>query len=225
MIWRILVLAIGYLIGNFQSAYLYGRLHGIDIREHGSGNAGSTNALRVFGTKAGLIVFAGDFLKMIAAVFLTRLLFLWLGEEYFFLLKIYTAFGVILGHDFPFYMNFKGGKGIAATVGLIAVLDWRLVIVCLILFFGIVALTKYVSLGSILVATAMWLGTILLGQLGLMDFGILPNWEAYLILGLIWALDLFQHRANIRRLLSGTENKLSFKKKPQEESVPDAQNT
>jgi glycerol-3-phosphate acyltransferase PlsY len=106
---------IGYAFGMIQTAYFYGKMKGIDIRKHGSGNAGTTNTLRVLGPKAGFTVLFGDMLKCAIAVWLVGWIFGSMYPEHMYLLKIYTAFGAILGHDFPFYMNFKGGKGIAAT--------------------------------------------------------------------------------------------------------------
>ena len=116
---RVICLFIGYVFGLFQTAYFYGKTKGIDIRKYGSGNAGTTNALRVLGTKAGLIVFAGDCLKCIIAVCITRALFSTGHPENIYLLCLYTGAGSIIGHNFPFYMGFKGGKGIAATAGLL----------------------------------------------------------------------------------------------------------
>ena len=116
---RIICLVIGYAFGLFQTAFIYGKINGIDIREHGSGNAGTTNALRVLGTKAGLIVFAGDVIKTVLAIVIFGLIFKDSHPEEVYLLKLYAATGAILGHNFPFYLNFKGGKGIAATAGLI----------------------------------------------------------------------------------------------------------
>ena len=113
---RILCLAIGYLFGLFQTAYIYGKMHGIDIRQHGSGNAGTTNTLRVLGTKAGLIVFAGDVLKCVLAVVVCSILFGKKYPEMVYLWKMYAAAGAILGHNFPFYLNFKGGKGISSGI-------------------------------------------------------------------------------------------------------------
>ena len=109
---RILCLALGYLFGCFQTAYILGRMKGIDIREYGSGNAGTTNAIRVLGTKAGLLVFAGDMLKCLIALLLVGALFGKCHPEAVYLLKSWAFMGVVLGHDFPFYMNFKGGKGV-----------------------------------------------------------------------------------------------------------------
>ena len=117
---RIICLAIGYVCGLLQSGYLVGKLHHIDIRKSGSGNAGSTNALRVMGWKAGLMTFAGDVLKCFAAVLIVRGLYH--GSNCLALLMMYAGAGVTLGHNFPFYMKFKGGKGIAVSFGVLLAL-------------------------------------------------------------------------------------------------------
>ena len=116
---RLVSIGIGYVFGLFQTAFIYGKLHGIDIREHGSGNAGTTNTLRVLGTKAGLIVLAGDIIKCILAIVISGAIFGPSHPEEVYLLKLYAAAGAILGHNFPFYLNLKGGKGKPATAGLI----------------------------------------------------------------------------------------------------------
>lgn len=142
---RVICLVGGYGVGLIQTAYIYGRLKGVDIRKYGSGNAGTTNALRVLGKKAGLIVFLGDFLKGIVACSLTHVILgqLGIGNAYMFVL--YTGLGVVLGHNFPFYMQFKGGKGIAASGGMIVGLwDWRLVVILLAAFIISVVITRYV---------------------------------------------------------------------------------
>ncbi|MCD8225288.1 MAG: glycerol-3-phosphate 1-O-acyltransferase PlsY [Clostridiales bacterium] len=209
---RLICLAIGYVFGLFQSAYLLGRLHHIDIRDYGSGNSGTTNALRVMGKRAGAMVFWGDALKTIFACLVTRLLFAdQPGMLYVYL--VYTAFGVILGHNFPCYMNFRGGKGIAATAGLLAALDWRVAALCLVVFLIVVIATRYVSLGSILVLLTFFLCMVRFGLRG--DYGIDPEhlWEFYMVVFLITAMGIVRHHANIGRLLSGTENKLGAKRK------------
>ncbi len=127
---RIICLLIGYAFGLFQTSYIYGRTKGIDIREHGSGNAGTTNALRTLGKKAGAITLAGDCIKCILAVLTVRLIFGASHPEMLKLLTVYAAAGTILGHNFPFYLGFRGGKGIAATAGLIISFDWRITLVC-----------------------------------------------------------------------------------------------
>ena len=133
---RLLCVVIGYCFGLFQTAYIIGRLHGIDIRDYGSGNSGTTNMLRTLGTKAGLMTFAGDCLKCMAAVWLIRALFGRSHADMLELLAVYTGAGVILGHNFPFYLNFRGGKGIAATAGLVLTMNVPLIILGVIAFFG-----------------------------------------------------------------------------------------
>ena len=107
---RVYCVLIGYVFGLFQTAYFYGKCKGIDIRQVGSGNAGTTNTLRVLGTKAGLIVLAGDILKTMAAILIVKLLFKNTYPNIIYLLMLYTAMGAILGHNYPFYLKFKGGK-------------------------------------------------------------------------------------------------------------------
>ena len=118
MLERIVCLLIGYGFGLFQTGYFYGKRNGIDIRKHGSGNAGTTNALRTMGKKAGAITLLGDCMKAVLAILLVTLIFQKGHPEEIMLLKLYAGAGCVLGHNFPFYMNFKGGKGIAASVGM-----------------------------------------------------------------------------------------------------------
>lgn len=211
---RVLCIVIGYVFGLFQTAYFYGKSKGIDIREHGSGNSGTTNALRVLGTKAGLIVFAGDCLKCILAVVLVRVLF---GEKYndmIYLLCIYTAAGAILGHNFPFYMGFKGGKGIAATAGFVLSFHPSFIPVGILMFFGPFFLTHYVSLGSLLVYVGFVTQLVISGQLGL--FGNMSQAhliEMYIVAFLLAVMAFWKHRANIVRLIHGEENKTYLSKK------------
>lgn len=208
---RIICLVMGYCFGLCQTGYFYGKMHQMDIRNYGSGNSGSTNVLRVMGVKAGLIVFIGDSFKMIFACLLTRYLFRSQPDRIY-LYLLYTGFGVILGHNFPFFMGFKGGKGIAASAGLLAATDWRVMLVCLVVFVAVVAVTRYVSLGSILVMLIFMAGMVFFGYRG--DYGIrnssLP--EFCLVAVAIGCMGIWRHRSNIRRLLSGTENKIGAKK-------------
>ena len=171
---RIICIILGYAFGLFQTGYIYGRLHGIDIRQHGSGNSGSTNALRVMGVKAGAMVFMGDFLKTVIPCFLVRIFFK-NQPDFIYILILYTGFGVILGHNFPFYLKFKGGKGIAATAGIIFSLDLRLTFLCLAAFVLIVAVTRYVSLGSLVVSALFSVGCSLWKYGSLRAF---PEWES-----------------------------------------------
>ncbi len=148
---RVICIAVGYVLGMFQTGYIYGKLHNVDIRQHGSGNAGATNTLRTLGWKAGLITFAGDLGKAMLAMLIGWLLFHEKYSDGVKLLEMYAGFGAVLGHNFPFYMKFKGGKGIACTAGFILAFYPPMAPLCLLLFIIIVAVTRYVSLGSILV--------------------------------------------------------------------------
>ena len=210
---RVVSILIGYIFGLLQTGYLYGKLHHIDIRQQGSGNAGTTNALRTMGWKAGAVTFLGDCLKCVFAVVAVHLIYKGSHGDMLPLLSLYAGMGAILGHNFPFYMNFKGGKGIAATAGLIASTTniWS-VLLFIVVFGGIVAVTKYVSLGSLVVVVLYLAVVVYLGQTGI--YGIAQNYlyEMYGIAAFLMALAFFKHRANIKRLATGTENKLSVGK-------------
>ena len=204
---RIFCLLIGYVFGLFQTAYIYGRLHGIDIRNYGSGNAGTTNTLRVFGTKAGLLVLLGDIMKCILAVVITGVIFGDSHPDMVYLLKMYTAAGAIIGHNFPFYLKFKGGKGIAATAGLILSFHPYLIPMGVILFLGALFLSHYVSLGSLLVYAGFMIELVVLGQMGIFGMTQALLTEMYVIAGLLTIMAYWKHRENIKRLLSGSERK------------------
>ena len=198
---------IGYVFGLFQTAYLYGKLHGIDIRNYGSGNAGTTNTLRTLGTKAGLIVLLGDIMKCILAIVLTNLLFRNSHTDEIYLLKIYAAAGAILGHNFPFYLHFKGGKGIAATAGMILSFHPYLIPMGVLLFFGTFFTTHYVSLGSLLVYAGFMTELLVLGQLGIFGMPQAALNEMYVVAGFLTVMAYYKHKDNIKRLLDGTERK------------------
>ena len=207
---RILLLIIGYFIGNIETGYIFGKLNKMDIRNYGSGNAGATNTLRLLGPKAGLIVFLGDFCKSLIPCLVVRFIFrdnVSLSYVY----MLYIGLGVVLGHNFPFYLGFKGGKGVASTAGIIMALDIRIAAVCLAIFIVIVAVTRYVSLASIVVMI-IFIGMshmLVKTSYGFTD-GTSPM-EFRLLVVVIGLLSIFMHRANIKRLLSGTENKIGKK--------------
>lgn len=219
---QILCIVIGYFFGIIQTAYIYGKLHGIDIREHGSGNSGTTNALRVLGKKAGLIVFLGDLSKATIACVLARIVGTHFYPEMMYSLILLAGFGVVLGHNFPFYMNFKGGKGIAATAGVIlGILDWRIIVACLVAFLVCVIITRYVSLGSLIVVTLFFGMFLYLGMTGKLINPVSEAaytnselLESYIVTFLFGALAFYRHKANIIRLIHGEENKV-FSKKPE----------
>ena len=211
---RIVCVLIGYVFGLFQTSYIYGKLHGIDIKKQGSGNAGTTNTLRVLGKKAGAIVLFCNMLKCGLAITLVRFLFKESYAEMLPLLALYAAAGTILGHDFPFYLGFKGGKGIACTAGLIVFFHPYMILPQVITFFGIFFATHYVSLGSLLVNLVLIAEMVIFGQMGV--FGELSQTvlnEMYVITVLLAALAFWGHRANIVRLLNKNERKTYLTKK------------
>ena len=205
---RLISLAIGYLFGIFQTAYIYGRLNGIDIREHGSGNAGTTNALRVLGKKAGVIVLLGDVAKTVLAVVAVRLLFGRQDADWLPLLGMYAAAGAILGHNFPVQLGFKGGKGIACTAGLVLTLGPVVTALEASTFLLTVFLTRYVSLGSILVVIELVISLVVLGERGYYGMDPAHRMEFYIVCAVLSAMAVYRHRANIVRLLHGTESKI-----------------
>ena len=185
---RIICLLIGYAFGLFQTSYIYGRTKGIDIREHGSGNAGTTNALRTLGKKAGAITLAGDCIKCILAVLTVPLIFGASHPEMLKLLTVYAAAGTILGHNFALFFSLRRGKGIAATAGLIISFDWRITLVCAALFFLNLAVTHYVSLGSMMVYVVFFAMAVIMGQAGC--FALEPPYlyEMYVVIALLAVL-------------------------------------
>ena len=211
---RIICIVIGYIFGLFQTSYIYGRIQGIDIRDHGSGNAGTTNMLRTLGIGAGAITFLGDGLKCIFAVLVTKAILKNTCADILPLIAIYTAAGVVLGHNFPFYLKFRGGKGIAATGGFIASISIPLAAAAIALFAVTLVLTHYVSLGSLLVCSAFFVELIIFGQMGM--FGMEQQYlnEMYAAAAFLTILAFWMHRSNIDRLLHGKERKTYlFKKK------------
>lgn len=217
ILYRILCLVLGYAFGLFQTAYIIGKIHHIDIREYGSGNSGATNALRVLGKRAGLMVYVGDCMKCIIACLIARLVFNQIAYDMTLLMVIYTGLGVVLGHIFPFYMGFKGGKGISAISGaVISLLDLRIILPCLVVFILVVAISRYVSLGSIVLMLQMWIMYmvfVLLDPEKIYHLGSAYVLESIIVLGCLAGLAIYKHKANIVRLIHGEESKLGQKKK------------
>lgn len=193
--FRLICIVIGYCIGCLQTAYFVGKYFKVDIRQYGSGNLGSTNALRVLGKKAGLITFVCDILKSVIGFWVCRLLF---QSE---LAGFYGSLGVILGHDFPFYLKFKGGKGIACMIGMMLCINGYVMLITFV--FGILGLlTRYVSVGSMAFSVTIPIA-----------FAVTQYPVEFILLATgIATLAIYQHRANIQRLLKHTENKLGAKK-------------
>ena len=230
---RLICILIGYACGLFQTGYIVGKAKGIDIRNYGSKNAGTTNVLRTMGAKYGALVLLGDALKCIAAVLITKAVFSPLYPDIICLLMLYSAAGVILGHNFPFYMNFKGGKGIAATAGLAISYcfqirhGWTFAGIGLLVFFSVFFITHYVSLGSILGYTWVFICSIIMGEMGAYGFPEGSNrallTEYYIIMFALSLMAIIRHKENIKRLIAGNERKTYLRGKPEIEVGRDIQ--
>lgn len=191
-------IVIGYLIGSVNPAIIYSRLKGTDIRSVGSKNAGATNTLRNFGKKAALIVTVCDLLKCVIAVILAAFLASVLDENVL-LAKLFAATGCIIGHNFPVYFGFKGGKGVLVSVAALFMSDWRVGLSALGVFIVVFAIWKYVSLGSISGAAAAIIAAFLTRNIPVIIFTVFAA-----------ALTIYRHKTNIVRLVNGTEAKTAF---------------
>ncbi|WP_313526468.1 glycerol-3-phosphate 1-O-acyltransferase PlsY [Anaerotignum sp.] len=200
--FRIFSLLIGYFIGCISMGFIVGKITKTDLRKKGSGNLGTTNALRVLGFRAGLATFLGDILKGVIAFFVCR----WLFPDNSLLAGIYAGVGAVLGHDFPFYLQFKGGKGIASTIGLILSLSFVFSPAIGLITFGVgiigVVLSHYISVGSIAFSVSIPLIAIVLGA----------PMEGVALFAALAVLAIWRHKENIKRLKSGTENKFTLHK-------------
>lgn len=209
--FRIACLIIGYCFGCLQTAYILGRFIGkIDIREYGSGNAGFTNTTRVLGKKIGAAVFVFDLFKVIAAYIICSLIFggdgsFVSGESL--LPGIYAGIGAVLGHNFPFYLGFRGGKGIACTLGLMLCVDWQIALITYAIGFVVFLAKRYISLSSLTMALVYPILMVITRNM--YGFGV----EEILLMFVLCILAYIKHRSNIERLLKGTENKFGSKKK------------
>lgn len=206
MIAYIITVAIAYAIGSIMSSVIISRrLAGFDVREKGSKNAGSTNVLRTAGKKAAVITLICDILKGVIAILMAIILARIAKIEDDMLLKHIAGLAVILGHTFPIFFEFRGGKGVATSLGVLLMLDWRIGLIALCFALILIYLTKMVSVGSI---TASILYPILV---------IFMQEEksigTVLVSFLIAVLVIFNHRSNIKRLKEGKENKINFSKK------------
>lgn len=192
-----------YLAGSIPTAVWYGKIfHGVDVRQHGSGNAGATNSLRTLGKKAGIIVLIVDFLKGFLAVKAASLF----SSETDSILPLIMGLAVIVGHIFPIFAQFRGGKGVATAMGvLVATFPWA-ALGCVVVFMIVVFATKYVSLASLLGALAFPIQlTFNLWNDNADKYAIGFAWLIFIILAVM-------HRQNIQRLLKGTESKFGTKK-------------
>jgi len=197
-------LALGYLLGSLNTAVIVGKIYGKDIRSHGSKSAGLTNALRVLGKSAAVFVLAGDILKGIAACLIGLYLGVYVrsGEAVDCVSLLAAGAGAVIGHNWPIYFGFKGGKGALTAAAVMFMFNWVMALISLGLFVMVVAATRYVSLGTISAAV------LFVAISFIPAFGNTLYFEMFA--GLMALMIIFKHRKNIGRLLSGTENKLAF---------------
>lgn len=193
-----LVILVGYIIGCFSSSYFLGKIFKKqDIRNYGSGNAGSTNALRVFGKKIGCLTFMMDIAKGIIAVLIGKWIMGFDGG-------LLGGISVVLGHNWPIFLGFKGGKGVATSLGVLFIIHWQTGIICLIIGLSIIVFSKYVSLASI--------GASVIAPFALLIMDRKAPKNLHLTMLLLAIMAIFRHKDNIKRLIEGKENKLGNKK-------------
>ena len=213
MIVYILIAIIAYCIGSINFSVIFSKkFAGFDVREKGSGNAGTTNMLRSVGKKAAAITLVCDILKGVVAIGIAILagnIFSNLDRE---LLVQIAGVAVVLGHTFPIFFQFKGGKGVATSLGILLMTNWQIGLICLVFALVLMALTRMVSVGSCAAAILFPILTLFINT----NYTVLTEGKSgstYFVYSVILAvIVLYNHRSNIKRLLSGTENKISFKK-------------
>ena len=207
----IIIAIIAYLIGSINfSIILSKRMAGFDIREKGSGNAGTTNMLRAVGKKAAVITLICDILKGVVSILIAVLAGKIIKNLDNALLVQLAGIFVIIGHTFPIFFKFKGGKGIATSLGVLLMTNWQIGLICLVFALVLIALTRMVSVGSIAAGILFPVLVAFIDQNYIVPTSN-SNWS-YLVFSIIIALlVIFNHRANVQRILNGTENKISFK--------------
>ena len=220
---RIIALIIGYVFGMFSSATVVGKLRGVNIRDYGSGNPGMSNVSRTLGFQWGILVLILDMLKsfipiMLCSVFIAK------TPEMGYLVKAYAFAGVVLGHDYPINMEFRGGKGVAVLTGFILAFHWSLIPIALLAFFIPYLLTHYVSLGSMCLYCFTAVGVIALGAAGV--FGGIPvsyQIEIDIIISILAILCVVKHHGNISRLIHHNERRTYLFRRTPEEKTADTE--
>lgn len=213
MVVYIIMAIIAYCIGSVNFSVIFSKkFAGFDVREKGSGNAGSTNMLRSVGKKAAALTLVCDILKGVVAISISMILGNIVKDINRELLIQIAGIAVVLGHTFPIFFQFKGGKGVATSLGVLLMSNWQIGLICLVFALVLMLLTKMVSLGSCAAAVLFPVLTLFIND----NYTVLTEGKrgsVYFIYSVILAvLVLYNHRSNIKRILNGTENKLSFKK-------------
>ena len=209
----VIMAIIAYLIGSVNFSVIFSKkFAGFDVREKGSGNAGSTNMLRSVGKKAAALTLICDVLKGVVAIVIAIIVGNIIQDSNKELLLQIAGIAVVLGHTFPIFFQFKGGKGVATSLGILLMSNWQIGLICLVFALVLMALTRMVSLGSCAAAVLFPVLTLFIND----HYTVLTEGKpgsTYLVYSIIMAaIVLFNHRSNIKRILNGTENKLSFKK-------------
>ena len=206
----IIMVLIAYFIGSINFSVIISRkIAGFDVREKGSGNAGSTNVLREVGIKAAVITLICDVLKGIVAILIALIIGNMVKDIDKALLVQLAGIFVILGHTFPIFFEFRGGKGVATALGILLISNWKIGLICLVFALVIMAFSKMVSMGAVGAAILFPVLTLFINE----NFIVEASGMKYFIYSLILALIvIFNHRENIKRIMNGTENKISFKK-------------
>ncbi len=213
MVLYIIMALIGYCIGSVNfSVIISKKMAGFDVREKGSGNAGATNMLRSVGKKAAIITLLCDILKGVVTIIISIIMGNIIKNSNQELLLQVAGISVVLGHTFPIFFGFKGGKGVATSLGILLMSNWKIGLICLVFALALMLLTRMVSLGSCAAAVLFPVLTLFIND----SYTVLTNGKSgstYFIYSVILAfIVLYNHRSNIKRLLNGTENRLSFKK-------------
>lgn len=209
MVFNVITAILAYLIGSVNfSVILSKKMAGFDVREKGSGNAGTTNMLRSVGKKAAALTLICDVLKGVVAILIAMFIGWAFKVENQSLLVQIAGIAVVLGHTFPIFFGFKGGKGVATSLGILIMSNWQIGLICLVFGVLLIVLTRMVSLGSCAAAVLFPVLTLFIT-----DNYIVSQGSGYLIYSIILAvIVLFNHRSNIKRIMTGTENRISFKK-------------
>ena len=213
----IIIALVAYAIGSVNfSVIISKKMAGFDVRTKGSGNAGSTNVLRTVGKKAAIITLVCDILKGVVAILVALLIGLFAKEASKAILVEVAALAVVLGHTFPVFFGFKGGKGVATSLGIILLVNWKIGLICLVFALTLMALTRMVSLGSISASVLFAVLTMFITDSYVA--GIEHDFSFVVFGILLAAFVIFNHRSNLKRILNGTENKLNFSKKKEEKT-------
>ncbi|MBP3596182.1 MAG: glycerol-3-phosphate 1-O-acyltransferase PlsY [Clostridia bacterium] len=215
MVTYIIIAIIAYAIGSVNFSVLISRkMAGFDIRDKGSKNAGTTNVLRNVGKKAAALTLLCDILKGVIAIIIALITTKFVSDINKAILLELAAFFVVVGHTFPIFFEFRGGKGVATSLGVLLVINWKIGLICLVFAIFQMILCRMVSLGSISAAVLFPVLTVFIHDCYLTEWNI-----SYVVFGIAMALFvIFNHRANVKRLMNGTENRISFKKKENTEA-------